>query len=239
MKATLLALMALSGMAMAYTVNEANIITTSSSATFKATANTGIVVGAIDLDAFKTILDTPNWNKNILSLTFNNNVNFGLGQGCYGGVNEYRFFNGAAGSGISGGGNPLNGSDATDNWKASDILQALEGADSAAITFATQKSSGSYAMLTIAKVDDGGSINYTDFGAVFSNKYITNQNTVKAFTVNTELISKAYGYSGVELNKQQIIDTTHNVAKAARVPEPTTGTLSLLALAGLCIRRRK
>ena len=231
--------MALSGMAMAYTVNEADIITTNNSGTFDATANTGIVVGAIDLDAFKTILGTTNWNKNILSLTFDNNVNFGLGQGCYSNVNEYRFYSAAAGSSISGGGNHLNGTDATDNWKAGAILEALDGAESAAITFATQKSSGSYAMLTIAKVGDGGSIIYTDFGAVFSSQYITSKNTVKAFTVNTDLISKAYGYSDVALSLDAIRDTTHNVAAAARVPEPTTGTLSLLALAGLCIRRRK
>ena len=231
--------MTLSGMAMAYTVNEADIITTNNSGTFDATADTGIVVGAIDLDAFKAILGTPNWNKNILSLSLTSGTDFGLGQGCYLGVNEYRFFNASAGSSISGAGWNLNGSDTDGNWKASDILNALDGAESAAITFATGKNDGSYAMLTIATLNPEGSVSYTDFGAEFSTSYKTSRDQVAGFTVNTALISKAYGYSDVVLSLDAIKDTTHNVADAARVPEPTTGTLSLLALAGLCIRRRK
>lgn len=50
-----------------------------------------------------------------------------------------------------------------------------------------------------------------------------------------------------ELEKNQIalLYTTQNIylvgklAEDAPVPEPTTGTLSLLALAGLCARRRR
>lgn len=54
--------------------------------------------------------------------------------------------------------------------------------------------------------------------------------------VNTDLVSSVYLFSGVVTKEDA---QTLNALAAAAVPEPTTATLSLLALAGLAARRRR
>ena len=53
----------------------------------------------------------------------------------------------------------------------------------------------------------------------------------------TMTINQLLGFNGINIGKAM---TASNISfTTPSVPEPTTGTLSLLALAGLCIRRRK
>ena len=74
-----------------------------------------------------------------------------------------------------------------------------------------------------------------DSGAL---KWSTGLGAWKNLHINTDLVSKVALYEGV-LEAEQIAASNRAILTMENVPEPTTGTLSLLALAGLCIRRRK
>lgn len=57
--------------------------------------------------------------------------------------------------------------------------------------------------------------------------------------INTTLVSKVALYDGV-LTSEQIAESNRAILSMSKpVPEPATGSLSLLALAGLCARRRR
>ena len=65
-------------------------------------------------------------------------------------------------------------------------------------------------------------------------------NTLETFDLAeaSSVFSKVYMIEGIKYVGEDLAMLT-KVATTPSVPEPTTGTLSLLALAGLCIRRRK
>ena len=65
-------------------------------------------------------------------------------------------------------------------------------------------------------------------------------NTLETFDLAeaSSVFSKVYMIEGIKYVGDDLAMLT-KVATTPSVPEPTTGTLSLLALAGLCIRRRK
>ena len=98
---------------------------------------------------------------------------------------------------------------------------------------------GGTTMTTTLVITDNKGGSYSYYGANAGVKHSGSN----AFTPN----GKIYNVDTDIVNYAAVFDSAKNqteslaIAQAVlqRVPEPTTGTLSLLALAGLCIRRRK
>lgn len=63
---------------------------------------------------------------------------------------------------------------------------------------------------------------------------ITDKNVVRNFN-----FSDLTNYTGTYVNAPAELETTISITKSGMLPEPTTATLSLLALAGLAARRRR
>ena len=68
-------------------------------------------------------------------------------------------------------------------------------------------------------------------------------NTVKLGNTEVKFMGIVDALSDLAMNQVGVVWTDNDISLVGKVqksvPEPTTGTLSLLALAGLCIRRRK
>lgn len=105
------------------------------------------------------------------------------------------------------------------------------GATGAALCITYDKGAGTNTYLTI-QMPEANDIVYTKPDA--SLKYGDTRGLDKIF-LDTNIVKQCYTYADV-LNQQDALAISK---KAMNVPEPTTGTLSLLALAGLCARRRK
>ena len=107
-------------------------------------------------------------------------------------------------------------------------------AKAAALTMALETSSqGTRWTLSVLKADG----TYTDLTAGLTNLRWSSMQDITKIDIDTNVITQAYAFDGFisgdtaySLNKQAI---------AAPIPEPTTATLSLLALAGLAARRRR
>lgn len=94
--------------------------------------------------------------------------------------------------------------------------------------------------ITICKAS--GSIDGSSFATVqFFGKEANN--TVQLGESEVKFMGIVEALSNLDMNQVGIVWGEHDMLLVGKVvksvPEPTTGTLSLLALAGLCIRRRK
>lgn len=129
-----------------------------------------------------------------------------------------------------------NGTSGTTNLGGESYLSDVVTSDwanakEAALTMAYNKSNGSYALLSIY-CSDGTILNYagTSTGLKWSNTA-----GVSSITIGDEanLVKQAY------LFNSKLDATSIQSIHQSLLPEPTTATLSLLALAGLATRRRR
>lgn len=199
---------------------------------------TAYTVLTLDVNAIKTYLKSPSDSlTNIVSLKVekiqNNQVSAtnNVGLSFYG--KDFVAHDGSSGK---------NGAltDTITIEAPKDVTTSLESIDSifttdvtnAVITY-SHSSEGSIAYLTVMK-KDGTMLNYADKRAAYratgSDRY------VKAFTFNDKYVLSADAHVA-----DSAISATDAFAlnQSKLVPEPTTATLSLLALAGLAARRRR
>ncbi len=131
--------------------------------------------------------------------------------------------------------------DAAKDTGLNDVLTVLnwEKVAGVSLAFGTGKSAANY---TIAFADATGNILDTHtyiFSGLYSSTYGTSPD--EGIILSTDYVDSFYVYNG-EIGSSTLATVAENAAKAAAfaaVPEPTTATLSLLALAGLAARRRR
>ena len=235
MKKTLITLLALAGVASAadFSATLADI-----SSTNKTITTTGIVDGeciahtvlTLDVAAIKTYLSSPTDSlTNLVSLKINDgSPNVGLSL--YG-SDFVAHDNTSVG----------NLTDSLTITEPTGVSTSLEGLGSifttdvtdAVLTYSHSAEGGSIAYLTVMKTD-GTLLNYADKRGNY--KATGNNRHVETFTFNDAYVLSADAY---------VVDSVISAADAFTlnknklVPEPTTATLSLLALAGLAARRRR
>ena len=243
MKKTIVALMALAGVAVAaevtFTDLTQNITDSTSGITF--TQSTGLFTGsvtnyegadagkgsngaitfAIDLTAASALTaDTC-----ILTLNYDGNTAYNAGEntGIY-----YNAKNDKIGTWYSG---QINDGGTVKDTSVAQFTQTIGGKDYAIFTLRYNDINAPEAMrgVSLFSTTDElieywglGSSNYDEVTSIY-----LNTDLVKAVTITTGEINDATAKAGIA-----------NLA-AAMVPEPTTATLSLLALAGLAVRRRR
>ena len=110
---------------------------------------------------------------------------------------------------------------------------AWDTATCAALTFGVNSTGSLRAVLSVIDAD-GKVSNITQ--ATASNKI--DFEGISQVNLNSTYVTDAFVYSGTWGNTD-LTTITNNALKTANIPEPATATLSLLALAGLCVRRRR
>ena len=186
----------------------------------------------LNVDAIKTYVASPsNSLTNLVSLKVQNGSN-NVGLSFYG--SDFVAHDGN--SGTSGA--------LTDSLTITDpenVTTSLEGIASifttdvtnAVLTYSHSNTNGSIAYLTVMK-EDGTLLNYADkrggYKSTGDNRYVA------TFTFNENYVLSADAYV-----VDSVITATDAFAlnSSKLIPEPTTATLSLLALAGLAARRRR
>lgn len=88
--------------------------------------------------------------------------------------------------------------------------------------------------VAIAVYDKNGDLLGSSYG---SNTGLRTDSSLTSIAFN-DAVTSAYLYNQY-LSKDDVTSITQELGKAALIPEPTTATLSLLALAGLAARRRR
>ena len=244
MKKTLIALLALSGLAMgeAITINQHDgheHIATSSKHSL-------LVTATMDADDVKSIITQVGLNTALLSIKVNTSGEKAVSVGSYGGKTTLRTFNEtAAGSKVDGIGNVFSWTDAAGKTATANLNDYFsdEGIVAGALTMGYNSSA------TIGASSETQGI-YLAFSVLYSDgKVLTLCGHNSAEILNARHI-EYISYEDSLLNAPTIVvntDTTNaavsmeQVLKAnlQAVPEPTTATLSLLALVGLAARRRR
>lgn len=113
---------------------------------------------------------------------------------------------------------------------------AWSAAKYAALTFAINSQGETYTLLSV--IDSAGTITNIGAASIGTNVSFTG---ISGIRLNKHsAVSEAYIYSG-SWTTTDLATVTSNVlsAKVPAIPEPATATLSLLALAGLAARRRR
>ncbi len=110
--------------------------------------------------------------------------------------------------------------------------------DAMALTFTHDAGTASHVYLTI-DYKEGETASY--YGTLSGLKWSSGTGTPSTLNVNTDEITSAYVFSDILSQNDAIAMNEAAIAAMStpNVPEPTTATLSLLALAGLCARRRR
>lgn len=96
------------------------------------------------------------------------------------------------------------------------------------------KDNGIGANVAIAVYDKNGTLLGSSYGSNTTLRTSSNLNSI----MFSDAVTSAYLYNQY-LSEENVTSITQELGKAALIPEPTTATLSLLALAGLAARRRR
>ena len=244
MKKTLITLLALGGLAMgeAITINQHDghqHIATSSKHSL-------LVTSTIDADAVESIITTVNMNKALLSIKVSNSDAKSVGVGSYDNKTTIRTFNSTvAGSTVSSTGNIFSWTDAEGTSATANLNDYFEsegivsgaltiGYNSANTTGATDTTKGIYLAFSVL-YSDGKVLTLCghNSGETFPNYHIENI-TYDNSLLNAPTIVVNTDSTDAAVNMTQVL-----AANLKAVPEPSTATLSLLALCGLAARRRR
>ena len=123
--------------------------------------------------------------------------------------------------------NGTNDSIASINWGT---------AKAAALTLALETSNkGTFWSLTV--LDNDGT--YTNTYAGQTGLRWSNMGDITKVAIDTNVVSTAYAFDGHHQGDDAYVLNKAAIEASLPVPEPTTATLSLLALAGLAARRRR
>ena len=119
--------------------------------------------------------------------------------------------------------------------KVDDANSIIDDIVSIAVTQSHTKSTGTIMHMTLG-LADGTYKELSMSGNNTSLKWSAGYDGWKTLGVNTDVVSSVYLFQGA-IDKTTALAL--NKAATAAIPEPTTATLSLLALAGLAARRRR
>ena len=247
MKKTLITLLALSGLAMGGTTTTISshgsltTITTSDKHSLTLTST-------INIDDLKAIVSGTSTNVALLGLTGKSN-DVSISVSSDGSNQTLRLDNTKAGNAISGAGNAFTWSNATNQSVSNSSLNSyftLEGAVAGAITLGyntantpgvTDETKGTHVVFSVL-YSDGNILTLYGFRSGF---YYTGTHIVSVSydsdLLNTPSIVTNTSSSNAAVSKAGLIES--NIAALKTIPEPTTATLSLLALCGLAARRRR
>ena len=253
MKKTLITLLALAGLAAAADTTLSDAIYTSTEGASITTSTTGVnvITGdfaltmTLNADALKAIMgnttsgttrptyfyvDTTNDTYITLANALKNTGFVGMSKG---NLDSY-----ALDGEESENRRPLNGSGsspATNNFADADagnnLKSKLATLTSAAITFSHDDGTSSSLYVTMTFFD--GTISKL-YGTNTALKWSSGIGTIESININDDYVEDTYLFRGTVAK-----DNAFALNAAALVPEPTTATLSLLALAGLAARRRR
>ena len=244
MKKTLITLLAFSGLAMgeAITINQHDghqHIATSSQHSL-------LVTSTIDADDVKSIITQVGLNRALLSIKVNGDPAKSVSVGAYDGKTTIRTFNSTvAGSTVSGAGNAFSWTDAAGASATSNLNDYFEsegivsgaltmGYNSAATKGVTADTKGIYLAFSVL-YSDGSVLTLCAHNAkeTFQSKHIENI-TYDDSLLNAPTIVVNTDATNAAVSLEQVL-----MANLQAIREPTTATLSLLALCGLAARRRR
>lgn len=109
------------------------------------------------------------------------------------------------------------------------------GAASAAVTLTYSYDTGTTALFTL--LDSAGEV-LQSIGGTWATSLKGQGLTFSAVTFNSDIVESTYIFDSV-VTADNATTLSLAAAKEALIPEPSTATLSLLALAGLAVRRRR
>ena len=110
---------------------------------------------------------------------------------------------------------------------------AWDTATCSVLTFAVGSGGNCRAVLSV--IDADNSITHITMSS--ANPGLTY--TIDKLSINSSAITTAYVYSAPTWTNNEVLALAETALRAHNVPEPTTATLSLLALCGLAARRRR
>ncbi|MBR5888262.1 MAG: PEP-CTERM sorting domain-containing protein [Akkermansia sp.] len=234
MKKTIITLLALSGLATAGT--------TATCAVGSANTDPIIATSELTLESLTAIITDQSLSSALLGLTVERNNGatkypWSISANYWEGSNELHIYTKEAGQTVSG---YANASFSDSSWPTGHKLSnsfTLEGAVKGAITLGY---AGDHAPMTFAGTAVVFSVLYDD-GSIVS---IYGQNTAYKYsndgiayvTYDSDVLATPTITTGTDWTRESLIAANES---ALQIPEPTTATLSLLALAGLAARRRR
>ena len=231
MKKTIIALLALSGLAVAAPAT----LTTGSDSHLDSV----IATAQLTPSQLTSVVDTANLNTALIGVTDSANNSWSAAVSTWGARNELLLYTKKGGEAVSG--NAQSTFTDSESWPAGNDLKAyfgLENAVMGAITLGYQGANitgvGNYSgtAVVFSVLYNDGSVK-TAYGLCSGYKY--SNNSIPTITYDDTLMSTpTVTLSTTPWTKDSLIG-----ANLAAVPEPTTATLSLLALAGLAARRRR
>lgn len=239
MKKTLIALMATSSMAMAAVSLDDADITMAGNTGYDTQGNNFTVALTLDVTELKTLLEkgqTPAWGTDIIKYV------------CNGTATGVTVNGGSSSNKINTSGLFARWGDTTNwnsvQWQGSTNLSDLNGdaagtgwdnVASAGLVYSFGATSGTAVSFTL--IDNDGNTLVNSY--VLANTLKSSSAGKAALTFDDSVLTSYYfnEYMGGNEANMQALSAT--VATTAPIPEPTTATLSLLALAGLAARRRR